>query len=164
MWYFEYPLQKKLMNPFRFNCLKSTEPLQGGIFLFLFLREISGTNLINLGRMKGWFDLGATPSLWKQGHWTGNPAPEPIDQFLFFHCWYSMKARYVIWGKPTLLTIKNTINYFVRVGSCGIFQGSALKTVFSVPFFLKCIKKKHFTSTWAEQFCLLLFLSFIVFL
>ena len=195
MWYFEHPSQKIFMaqnsnlriiqivfiavnvifrvssskknfvTPFRFNCLKSTEPLQGGIFLFLTqFREISGTNLINLGRMKGWFDLGATPSLWKQGHWTGNPAPEPIDQFLFFHCWYSMKTRYVIWGKPTLLTIKNTINYFVCVGSCGIFQGSALKTVFSVLFFLKCIKKKHFRSTWAEQFCLVLFLSFTVFL
>ena len=69
-----------------------------------------------------------------------------------------------IWGKPTLLTIKNIINYFVCVGSRRIFQGSTLKTVFSVLFFLKCIKKNHFRSTWAEQFYLVLFLPFIVFL
>ena len=52
-----------------------------------------------------------------------------------------MKERCVIWGKPTLSTIKNIINYFVCVVSRGVFQGSALKTVFSVLFFLKCIKK-----------------------
>ena len=52
-------------------------------------------------------------------------------------CWYSMKARYVIIGTLTLLTIKNIINYFVCIGSRGIFQGSALKTVFPVLFFFK---------------------------
>ena len=52
-----------------------------------------------------------------------------------------MKARYVILGKPTLLTIKNIINYFVCVGARGIFQGSDIKTAFFVVFFLKCIKK-----------------------
>ena len=150
--------KKNFKAPFRFNCLKSTEPLQGGSWRFITqFREISGTHLINLRRMKGWLDLGATWSLWTQDHWIGNPAPEPIDQFLFFHCWYSMKTRYVIWRKPTLLTINNIINYFVCVGSRGIFQGSALKTVFSVLVFLKCIKKKHLRSNWAEQFYLVLF-------
>ena len=61
------------------------------------------------------------------------------------------KARYVILGTLTLLTIKNIINYFMCVGSLGMFQGSALKKIFSVLFFLKWIKKKHFRSTWAEQ-------------
>ena len=63
-----------------------------------------------------------------------------------------------------MLTIKNIINYFVCVESRGVCQGSALKTVFSVLFFLKCIKKNHFRSTWAEQFYLVLFLPFIVLL
>ena len=108
--------------------------------------------MINLRRMKGLLDLGATWSLWTQDQWIGNPAPEPIDPF--FLCWYSMKTRYVIWSKPTLLTINNIINYFVCVGCRGIYQGSA--TVFSVLVFLKCIKKKHFRSNWAEQFYLVL--------
>ena len=35
------------------NCLKATEPLQGGILLFTTkFPEIPGTHLINLGRMK----------------------------------------------------------------------------------------------------------------
>ena len=68
-----------------------------------------------------------------------------------------MKARYVILGKSALLNIKNTINYFVCVWPRRIFQGSDIKTVFSVLFFLKCIKKKHFRSTRAEQFYLVLF-------
>ena len=66
------------------------------------------------------------------------------------------EARYVILGTLTLLTIKNIINYFVCVASLGMFQGSALKKIFSVLFFLKCIKKKHFRSTWAEQLYLVL--------
>ena len=71
-----------------------------------------------------------------------------------------MNARYVIIGTLTLLTIKKIINYFVSIGSRGISQGSDLKTVFSVLFFSKCIKKKNFRSTWAEQFYLVLFYPF----
>ena len=156
MWYFK----KHFMAPFRFYSLKSTEPLQRGSLLFFTqFRKIPGTHLINLGRMKGWLDLGATRWFWTQDHWIGNPAIQ-----LFFRCWYSMKARYVVLGKRTLLTIKNIINYLVCVGSRGIFQGSDIKTVFSVLFFIRCIKKNHFRTTWAEQFYLVLFLSFTVFL
>ena len=68
--------KKNFMAPFRFNCLKSTEPLQGGSLLFISqFREIPGTHLINLGRMKDWLDLGVTWSLWTQDHWIGNPVP-----------------------------------------------------------------------------------------
>ena len=44
-----------------FNCLKTTEPLQGGSLLFAakFL-EITGTHFIDLRRTKGSVDLGAT--------------------------------------------------------------------------------------------------------
>ena len=61
-------------------------------------------------------------------------------------------VRYVILGTLKLLSMKKIINYFVCVESHGIFQGSALKIVFSVLFFLNCVKKKHFRSTWTENF------------
>ena len=71
--------KKKLYDPFLwtgFNCLKSTEPLQGGCLRFITqFREIPGTHLIKLGRMKGWLNLGATRWLSTQGHWIGDPAP-----------------------------------------------------------------------------------------
>ena len=38
-------------------------------------QKISGTHLINLGRMKGCLDLGATPWFSTQDHWIGDPAP-----------------------------------------------------------------------------------------
>ena len=66
------------------------------------------------------------------------------------------EARYVILGTLTLLTIKNIINCFMCVGSREIFQGSALKKFISVLFFFKCIKKKHFRSSWAEELHLVL--------
>ena len=47
-----------------FNCLKTTEPLQGGSLLFTAkLPEITGTHFIDLRRIKGWVDHGATQSL-----------------------------------------------------------------------------------------------------
>ena len=43
-----------------FYCLKATEALRGGSLLFTTkFPEIPGTNLIGLGRPKGWVDLGA---------------------------------------------------------------------------------------------------------
>ena len=44
-----------------FNCLKATELLQGDSLLFTFkFLEIPGTYLIDLERMKGGVDFGAT--------------------------------------------------------------------------------------------------------
>ena len=55
--------KKNFMPPFRFKCLKSTEPLQVSSSLFITqFREIPGTDFINLGRIKGWLNLGATRS------------------------------------------------------------------------------------------------------
>ena len=49
--------KKKLYGPFLwlgFNCFKTTEPLQGGSLLFTTkFPEITGTHLIDLGRIKG---------------------------------------------------------------------------------------------------------------
>ena len=52
------------------------EALQGGSLLFTtkFL-EIPGTHLIDLGRMKGWVNLGATQRFWTLDPWIGNLAP-----------------------------------------------------------------------------------------
>ena len=52
------------------------QPLQGGNLLFTTkFPEIPGTHFINLGRMKGWVDLGAT--LWFRAwdSWIRNPPP-----------------------------------------------------------------------------------------
>ena len=73
-WFFWY-FSKKLYGPFYwmgFNCLRATEPLRGGSLLFT---EIPGTHLIDLGRMKGWVNFGATLWFWTQDPWIGNPAP-----------------------------------------------------------------------------------------
>ena len=52
------------------------EPLQGGSLLFIAqFREIPGTHLNYLGRMKGRLDLGATQWLSTQDHWIADPAP-----------------------------------------------------------------------------------------
>ena len=76
---FRVSSSKKTLWPFfmeGFNCLKYTEPLQGSSLLFITqFRKIPGTHLINLGRMKGWLDLGATPWFSTQDHWIGDPAP-----------------------------------------------------------------------------------------
>ena len=43
----------------RSNCLKATEPLRGDSLLFTTNSPgVSSTNFIDLGRMKGWVDLG----------------------------------------------------------------------------------------------------------
>ena len=69
----------KLYSPFLwagFHCLKATEPLQGDNLLFTTkCPEISGAQLINLWRMNGWVNLGATQWFWTQNPWIGNLAP-----------------------------------------------------------------------------------------
>ena len=51
------------------------EPLWGGSLLYdTKFQEIPDTPFINLGRMKGWVDLGATQCFWPWGSWIGNPA------------------------------------------------------------------------------------------
>ena len=70
---------KKLYDPFLlmgFNCLKATEPLQGGSLLFTTkFPEISGTHLIDLKKTRGWVDFEATQWFWTWDPYTGNPAP-----------------------------------------------------------------------------------------
>ena len=73
------PRGKKLSGPFlwmKFDCLKVTEQLRRGSLLFTTkFPESPGTHLIDLGRMKGWFDLGATQWFWTREPWIENPAP-----------------------------------------------------------------------------------------
>ena len=56
-----------------FNCLKAREPLRGGSLLFTTKSpEIFGTHFIDLGKMKGSVNLGATKWFWTWDPWTGN--------------------------------------------------------------------------------------------
>ena len=48
------------------------EPLRGGSLWFF------GTYFTDLGRMKGWVNLGATRSFWMRDAWIGKPAPWPL--------------------------------------------------------------------------------------
>ena len=53
-----------------FNCLKVTEPLQGGSTLFTIkLPDIPGAHWVDCGRMKGWVDPGATQWFWTRYPW-----------------------------------------------------------------------------------------------
>ena len=127
-----------------FNCLKSTEPLQGSSLLFITqFWKIFGTHLINLGRMKGWLDLGATPWMFNTGPFDwGSSALTSRPDFVFSLVIFNEnEARYVILGTLTLLTIKNIINYFVCLVSLGIFQGSAL-TIFFLCYFSENVSKR----------------------
>ena len=71
------------------------EPLRGGNLLFTNkFPEILGTHSIDLGRMKGWVDLGATQWIWTWGPWFGNLAliynliykPTKFENYHCIHC------------------------------------------------------------------------------
>ena len=52
------------------------EPLRGGSLLFTIkFPDIPDTHFTNLGRMKGWANLGATQWFWTRHPWIGNPDP-----------------------------------------------------------------------------------------
>ena len=56
-------------------------PLRGGsLFFTTKFPDIPGTHFIDLGRMKGWVDLGATQWFWTQDPWIGNPGPQPLKE------------------------------------------------------------------------------------
>ena len=60
------------------------EPLWGRSLLFATKSpEIPGTHFIDLRRMKGWVDLGATQWFWTQDPWIRNPMQKPWI-FAFF--------------------------------------------------------------------------------
>ena len=170
MWYFEYLLQKKTLWPLFMDRVQLPKVYEATAKRqFTFYHSVSRNSWYPFDQprkderlTRPWshtmvFNTGTLD--WGSSALTNRPVF--VSSLLIFD---ENEARYVILGTLTLLTIKNIINYFVCVGSLGMFEGSALKKIFSVLFFLKCIKKKHFRSTWAEQFYLILFWSFIVFL
>ena len=78
--FFLWNLKKtNFMAPFFYgwgSTASRLQPLRGGSLLFTTkFPEIPGTNFIDLGRMKGWVDLGATKWFWTRDPWIGNPAP-----------------------------------------------------------------------------------------
>ena len=70
---------KKLYGPFflwmGFNCLKATATSRRQFTFYHWVPRYSGTHFINLGRRKGWVDLGATQWFWTWNPSIGNPAP-----------------------------------------------------------------------------------------
>ena len=68
---------KKLYGPFFMDgvqLLPRLQALQGGSLLFTIqFPEIAGTHFIDLRRMKGWVELGATQSFWTRDPWIENP-------------------------------------------------------------------------------------------
>ena len=51
----------------RFNCIKATEPLRGDSLLLTTQSPgVPGTHSIDLGKVKGWVDPGATQRFWTQ--------------------------------------------------------------------------------------------------
>ena len=58
------------------------KPLRGAGLLFTTKSpEIPGTHFIDLGRIKGWDDLGATQFFWTQDPWNGILAPWPLSHY-----------------------------------------------------------------------------------
>ena len=75
---------KNFMAPFYGwgSTVSKLESLRGSSLLFTTkFPEIPGTHFIDLGRMNGWVNLGATQWFWTWDPWIGNPAPEPLG-----HC------------------------------------------------------------------------------
>ena len=76
---------KKILNPNRIPLetfllesrnvfIKKKKKLYGPFLLFTTkFPEIPGTHFIDLGRMKGWVNLGATQWFWTRDPWIGNP-------------------------------------------------------------------------------------------
>ena len=69
------------------------EPLWGDSLLFTTkFPEISGTQSIDLGRMKDWVDHEATQWFWTWDPWIGNPAPcfhqQIVQEFAIYVCFF----------------------------------------------------------------------------
>ena len=89
------------MPPFYERCSTASRlgPFQGGSLLFTTkFPEIPGTHFMDLRRMKGWVDLGATQWFWIQDPKIGNPAPLPLG-----HCFMNSAN-----------TKKKTISAFIK--------------------------------------------------
>ena len=77
-------IKKNFMPPFYEWCstVWRLGPLQGGSLLFTTkFPGIPGTHFMDIRRMKGWVDLGATQWFWIQDPKIGNPTPLPLG-----HC------------------------------------------------------------------------------
>ena len=68
----------KLYDPFLwmgFNYLKATATSRRQFTFTIHFPEIPDTHVIDVGKVKGWVDLGAIQWFWTRGPWIGNPAP-----------------------------------------------------------------------------------------
>ena len=160
MWYFEYPLKKTLWSLFMDRVqlpkvYRATTRRQ-----FIFYHSVPKNSWYPFDQpqkdrrlTRPWSHtlvFNTRPLDWGSSALTNRPVF--VFSLLIFN---ENEARYVILGTLTLLTIKNIINYFVFSFPRNISR-FCFNNFFSVLFFWKCIKKKHFRSTWAEQLYLVL--------
>ena len=85
-----------------FNCLKAKEPLRrDSLFFTARSPGVPGTHLTDLGRMKGWVDLGTTKWFWTQplGHF----------QTIIFK---KTEIFQISYGFPALKIYQNLTNFY----------------------------------------------------
>ena len=70
------------------NCLQGYRHFKEAVYFLPFSSQkfLVYTHFINLRRMKGWVNLGATQSFWTRDPWIGNPAPWPLGHWLGNRC------------------------------------------------------------------------------
>ena len=72
------------------------EPLRGGsLFFTTKFPETPGTHFIDLGRMKGWVDLGATQRFWT----------EKVDQRFFFKYCRIWQVKFLMFQNMKMITL-----------------------------------------------------------
>ena len=103
----------KRFGPFlwvRLNCLKATKLLWGDSLLFTTESPgVSGTRLINFGRLKGWnnLDLEAIQQIWLQDSGLEIQCPKHLDN------WEDLS--YLESRCPVFINNKQTLDYKVAI-------------------------------------------------
>ena len=101
------------------------QPLQGGSLLFTIqFPEIPGTHFIDLGRMKGWVDLGATQWFWWFKLQTSSMRHHNWRRVLCTWKFFPQNDKIVSWCLHFILLTKNVLLIFKY--KCHIMQSGLL--------------------------------------
>ena len=95
-------------------------PLRGGSLHFTTkFPDIPDTHFIDLGMMKGWVDLGATPWFWTWDLWNGNPTPKPIGHGGVMNISFTSVSRNVTTDSKEI--IKQFLKFFEKMFTLKLF-------------------------------------------